>query len=144
MDTLFSILHVVGAVFIVGPMAILPMTGMRALRAGAAGPVRTIAKSTFVVTLISIAVALLGFALVGMAPAKYDLHIWTPWVLASIILWLVALALSLALVVPGLRSGASSIEGGTAVGSAYSRVAAGSGAASLALLAVVVLMVWKP
>ena len=39
METLFAVLHVVSAVFIVGPMAILPMTAMRALRAGNAGQV---------------------------------------------------------------------------------------------------------
>lgn len=46
MDTLISILHVVGAVFIVVPMAILPMTAMRAVRAGKGAQVAVLAKST--------------------------------------------------------------------------------------------------
>ena len=61
MGTLLNILHVVTAVFIVGPMAILPMTGMRAIRAGNAGQVLTLAKSTFVLSLASLAVVIFGF-----------------------------------------------------------------------------------
>lgn len=34
METLFSILHVVSAVFIVGPIAIMPMSALRSLRTG--------------------------------------------------------------------------------------------------------------
>ncbi|MFT4124549.1 MAG: DUF2269 family protein [Microbacteriaceae bacterium] len=166
MDTFLGIVHVVGAVFIVGPMVILPMTGMRALRSGAAASARTLATSTTVFAGISVVVALVGFALVGLAPAKYDLHLTTPWVLASIILYVLALGISLFLVAPALRGGAEAIEAGaghagTDAGAAtahssvadslvansrvaYSRVAAGSGVAALLLLAVTVLMVWKP
>jgi len=40
MSELLEILHVAGAVFIVGPMVILPMFALRALRARTAGPCR--------------------------------------------------------------------------------------------------------
>ncbi len=151
MDTLFTILHVVGAVFIVGPMAILPQSGLRAIRSGNSGAVGTLAKSTFVFTLVSIVVALIGFALVGMADPKYQLSVGTPWVLWSVVAYVVALVLSLVVVVPGLRGAARSL-GTTATGdvvataaaSGYTRVAIGSGLVSLLLLVVVVLMVWKP
>jgi hypothetical protein len=46
MTKMFLVLHVLGSVFIVGPMAILPMTAMRALRAGNAPQLTTLAKST--------------------------------------------------------------------------------------------------
>lgn len=144
MDILFLSLHVLGAVFIVGPMVILPMTGMRALRAGAAAPVNTIATTTSVFSFVSIAVAALGFGLVGMAPEEDHVSLSTRWVVASIVLWLVALLLTLLLVVPALRRGAESISSGGSAGSAYGRVAAGSGLASVLIVAVVVLMVWKP
>ncbi|MDM4763359.1 DUF2269 family protein [Galbitalea sp. SE-J8] len=144
MDTFLSVVHVVGAVFIVGPMAILPMTGLRALRTGAATSARTLATSTTVFSGISVIIALIGFALVGLAPAKYDLRVTTPWVLWSIVLYAIALVLSLFLVAPALRGGAERIEAGTDAGSARARVAAGSGIASVLLLVVVVLMVAKP
>ena len=48
MNELFNVLHVVTAVFIVGPLAILPMTALRALRSGNGAQVATLATSTSV------------------------------------------------------------------------------------------------
>ena len=152
MDTLFSVLHVVGAVFIVGPMSILPMTALRALRAGNGPQVSTLAKSTALFTYLSLIVFILGFALVGMADPKYHLSVTTPWVLWSIIAYALAIILSLALVVPALRRAAGRAADRSTARTApasptpagYAIISAGSGAVSLLLLLVVVLMVWKP
>ena len=151
MDTLFSVLHVVGAVFIVGPMAILPMSAMRAIRAGNGAQVATLAKSTRIFSLLSLIVFVLGFALVGIADPKYNLSVTTPWVLASIILYVVAIVVSLAVVVPAMNRAAAGTEttavageAGATVKSGYAAISAGSGIVSLLLVAVVVLMVWKP
>ncbi|MBO1737464.1 DUF2269 family protein [Leifsonia sp. TF02-11] len=142
METLFAVLHVVSAVFIVGPMAILPMTAMRAVRAGNADQVQVLAKSTNLISLLSLLVVFFGFGVMGLADKKYDLSIGTPWILWSIILYVVALGLTLFLVVPTMRRAADAIRGGET--SKYPAIAAGSGVASLLLVAVVVLMVWKP
>ncbi|GAA3875168.1 hypothetical protein GCM10022381_17310 [Leifsonia kafniensis] len=149
METVMSILHVVGAVFIVGPMAILPMSAMRAVRAGNAGQVAMLAKSTNLFSWLSLLVVIFGFGVMGMADEKFNLSITTGWILWSIILYVVALGLTLFLVVPTMRKAADALEGtpGTdaAAGRAsYPAIAAGSGIASLLLVAVVVLMVWKP
>jgi uncharacterized membrane protein len=143
MDTVLNILHVVGAVFIVGPMAILPMTAMRSVRAGQAAQVNTLAKSTFVFSLLSLLVVIFGFGVMGMSDPKYHLSIATTWIWLSIVLYVIALGLSLFLVVPTMRRASADITAGGATKS-YSAIAAGSGIASLCLLAVVVLMVWKP
>lgn len=103
MDTVLNVLHVVTAVFIIGPMAILPMTGMRAVRAGQGAQVATLAKSTFVFSLLSLLVVFFGFGVMGMADDEWNLSISTPWILYSIILYLVALVLNLAMVVPADR-----------------------------------------
>lgn len=142
MDTLFSVLHVVSAVFIVGPMAILPMTAMRAVRAGNADQVGVLAKSTNLTALLSLLVIVFGFGAMSLADEKYHLSITTPWILWSLILYAVALALTLFLVVPTMRRAAEALREGTA--SRYPAIAAGSGVATLLLVAVVVLMVWKP
>ena len=146
MDTLLNVLHVVTAVFVVGPMAILPMTAMRAVRAGEWTMVATLARSTRVFSLLSLLVAVLGFGVVGTADERFDLSVTTGWVLTSIVLYLVALALSLALVVPSMNKAAAALEEGRADGARalYGRIAAGSGIVSLLLVAVTVLMVWKP
>lgn len=148
METLFATLHVVAAVFIVGPMAILPMTGMRAIRAGQGRQVDVLARSTFVFSLLSLVVVVFGF---GILPfSKYGTTVTTPWVLASLIIYVVALGLSILGVVPVMRSAAEALTaapaGGAAVDTkrAYSRVAMLSGIASLLLVVIVVLMTWKP
>lgn len=46
MDLLFGILHVATAVFIIGPIAIIPMTGLRALRTGDAARATASAKAS--------------------------------------------------------------------------------------------------
>ena len=146
MDTLLNVLHVVTAVFLVGPMAILPMTAMRAVRAGEWSMVATLARSTRVFSLLSLLVAVLGFGVVGTADERFDLSVTTPWVRTSIVLYLVALALSLALVVPSMTTAAARLEEGRgdAARALYGRISAGSGIVSLLLVAVTVLMVWKP
>ncbi len=149
MQTVLSILHVVGAVFLVGPMAILPMSAMRAVRAGNAGQVAMLAKSTNLFSLLSLLVVIFGFGAMSLADKKYDLSITTPWILWSIILYVVALALTLFVVVPTMRTAAEALEAAPGTDAAarpvsYPAIAAGSGVATLLLVAVVVLMVWKP
>ncbi len=147
MYTVISILHVATAVFIVGPMAILPMTGLRALRSGNASQVRTLAKSTMIFSWLSLVTFVLGFGAMGMAPKQYDLSFTTPWILWSIILYVIAFVLSAFIAVPQMNKAADRLEAtpeGGAVAAGYGGIAASNGVASLLLVAVVVLMVWKP
>lgn len=153
MEALFATLHVVAAVFIVGPMAVLPMTGLRAIRAGHGQQVDQLARSTFVFSLLSLVVVVFGF---GILPfSKYGTTVTTPWVLASLIIYVIALAVSLFGVVPAMRSAAeqlAAVPAGSVPGPdiaaatrrAYGRVAMFSGIASLLLVVIVVLMAWKP
>ena len=145
MDTVVVVLHVLVAVFVVGPMAILPMTAMRAVRAGEAGQVTTLAKSTNLYALISLLVVVTGVIAVALSPAEYHTTIVTPWVLWSLILTIVAIGLTIGLVVPTMRNAAAALASGAPASDArYPAIAAGSGVASLLLVVVTVLMVWKP
>lgn len=164
MGTLLNILHVVTAVFIVGPMAILPMTGMRAIRAGNAGQVLTLAKSTFVLSLASLAVVIFGFGAMSLAEKRFNLSVTTPWILISIVLYIIALIVSLAIVVPFMRRAGHRLQeaesppaGATGTAAAatdgrpgpnsmseYSLIAMSSGISAVLLLVIVILMVWKP
>lgn len=147
MNTFLVILHVVAAVFIVGPMAILPQTAMRAVRAKQGKMVQLLARSTMLFTLISLVVAVLGFGALATADDRENLSITTPWVLISLIAYLLAFALSLVAVVPALRSAAEHLLNPATEdlqSSDYRRIAMGSGVVALLLLVVVVLMVWQP
>jgi len=146
-NTFLVILHVVAAVFIVGPMAILPQTAMRAVRAKQGKMVQLLARSTMLFTLISLVVAVLGFGALATADDRENLSITTPWVLISLIAYLLAFALSLVAVVPALRSAAEHLLNPATEdlqSSDYRRIAMGSGVVALLLLVVVVLMVWQP
>jgi len=146
MDTVLTALHVVAAVFVIGPMAVLPMTAMRAVRAGSGAVVEVLARATRVFTLASLVVALLGFAVLGSIAKSDKVSVTTGWVLTSIVLYLVALGVSLFVVVPSLESaGAALATGGAdAAKAVYGRIAASSGIVALLLVAVTVLMVWRP
>ena len=141
MDTLFAVLHVVTAVFIVGPMAILPMTAMRAARARNGAQVLALAKATSTFSLLSLVVLLLGFAVLGMSDPKEHWSLVSGWIVWSIILYVVALAVNLFVTVPAMKRAAAGVTAST---DGYGAIAGGSGTASLLLVAVVVLMVWKP
>jgi len=145
METVVFALHVVAAVFIVGPMAILPMTAMRAIRAGEGGQVGVLAQSTFVFSLLSLLVAVLGFGVIGTN--EDGTTITTPWVLVSIILYVVALALNLFAVVPALRSAAEHMVDPASQELQkpdYRRITIGSGVVTLLLVVITVLMAWHP
>ncbi len=139
------VVHVLVAVFIVGPMAVLPMSAMRAIRAGEAGQVVALARSTRLLTVLSLVVVLAGFAAMSAAPARDHLSVLTPWILISVLLWIVAVAVNLGLVVPSLQRAAEALSGTDRAGrSRYPAIAGGSGIVALLLAAVVVLMVWRP
>ena len=152
MDTLFAVLHVVSAVFIVGPMAILPMTAMRAARARNGGQVMSLARATSTFSLLSLVVFALGFALLGVSDPKDHFSFASAWIIWSMILYVAALAVNLVVTVPAMKRVSRSVSAFTATAVAgsgekplgYGAIAGGSGIASLLLVAIVVLMVWKP
>jgi uncharacterized membrane protein len=90
-------------------------------------------------------VVLFGFGVMGLS--TYDLSVATPWILVSIILYAIALALNLLAVVPALRSAGEHLaapDGNALRDNDYRRIAITSGVVTLLLVAVVVLMVTKP
>jgi uncharacterized membrane protein len=152
MEILFAVLHVVTAVFIIGPMAILPMTAMRAARARNGTQVLALARATSTFTLLSLVVFLFGFALLGVSDPKDHFTFSSGWIIGSIVLYVIAFAINLAVTVPAMKRVAGGVTASTdsegtiaaARPAGYGAIAGGSGLASLLLVAVVVLMVWKP
>ncbi|GAA3768802.1 hypothetical protein GCM10022240_21520 [Microbacterium kribbense] len=143
MSTLLSILHVATAVFIVGPMAIIPMTGLRALRSGNAAQARTLARSTAVFSWLSLITFVLGFGVLGKnAGAAFT----TGWILSAMITYAIAFLLSVIVIVPQMHK-AADLAADTPAGdkpAGYGAIVGSSGVASLLLVATVVLMIWRP
>lgn len=137
-------LHLITAVFLVGPSAVAGMTSARHARKGHAQALRDGARTTRVYTAATVVVVLLGSALTGIGAVGEQWDMGQLWVSASYALWIVAVAVTFGLVVPAQTKAAKAIESGEAGSPFAARMAAGAGIASLAWIAIIVLMVAKP
>ena len=137
-------LHLLTAVLVVGPLALTAATAPRLVRAGDVTGLRAAARTTRLYAVSTVVVVGLGSALLGLGAVGAQ---WSPsqaWVSASYALWLVAVVLDVALVLPGLRQAADVAEQGGDTAGYAGKVAAGGGLALLCWVAIIVLMVTKP
>ncbi len=137
-------LHLVTVAFVIGPIAVATPLSARAARAGEAGALRDHARTTRVYALASLVTVLLGSAMIGLGDVGDQWSFGQLWVSASYALWLVAVALLLAVVVPAQRAAGEAIAEGRDGGAYAGRISAGGGVAALAFTAIIVLMVLKP
>lgn len=138
------VLHLLAALFVVGPLAVTAVTSPRLARAGNRDALHAASRTTRGYALASIVVVLLGTAMVGLGDPGRAWEFSQLWVSASYLLWIVAVALTLGLVVPAQRDAVQSLEAGADAGATAGRMAVGGGLAMLAWVAIVVLMVVKP
>jgi uncharacterized membrane protein len=127
------VIHVVLAIFLVGPLVAAANQVARALRGGSGETLRLLSRTVTVYGWASLLVAIVGFGLVRDRFSFSD-----GWLIASIVLFVVASVLILGVLVPMLRGA----TGDTA--DLAPRAAAVAGVASLCYVAIAVLMTWKP
>ncbi|HTZ44044.1 MAG TPA: DUF2269 family protein [Jatrophihabitans sp.] len=139
-DLLLS-LHVLFAIFAVGPLVGTATTAARGVRAGDAAAVAGAARTVRIYGYASLLVALLGM---GLVQPKWDNKFGYPWVWLSIVLYMVALAVTLAVLVPGLTAAARQLESGGSAASSAGRLAAAGGIVALLFAVIVFLMVYQP
>lgn len=138
-DALLEILHLIAAVVFVSPMVVYPFVGIAALRADNAEGAAGAARSTRITGLLALSVAVFGsLAVAGADPDR--LTFMTPWLLVSLIAYLISVVVAVAVVAPALSAGARTPD------HSGPRVTAVVGAAAVVILtlAVTVLMVWRP
>jgi uncharacterized membrane protein len=145
---LFLFLHLLAAIFAVGPLVGAATTASRALRTSDAEAARSAARTVRIYSFVSIVVVVLGMGLMS-ADAPWDrsehvAEIGDTWIWLSLLLWVAAMAVSLGLVVPSLTKAAAEIGAGRGSGSLTGRVAAGGGAVGLIYAVIVLLMVYRP
>jgi hypothetical protein len=138
------VLHLLTALFVVGPLAVAAVTSPRLARAGQVDALRGAARTTRLYALASLVVVLLGTAMIGLGDTGEAWEMSQLWVSASYALWIVAVGLTLGLVVPAQGQAVTALEEGRDAGGAAGRMAAGGGLAMLAWALIVVLMVTKP
>ncbi len=133
-------LHLVGVLVIVGPLGMVTSTAGRLAREGDVPGLTRALRTTRVFSLASLVVVVLGTLMLEREP--WDIPRGAAWVSASYALWLVAVALNLAVLAPALK------EAIAAAGASSDRVArkigAVGGLSALCWVAIVVLMVYKP
>lgn len=141
-------LHLLTAVFVIGPLVHITTTAARGLRTGDAAATAAAARSTRIYGVLSVLVVILGFGLMSQkAPWDKTQHVAEfsdLWIWLSVLLWLVAVAVSLAVLEPALKNATTAIEAGKPVDALKGRVAAGGGVVGLLMAAIVFLMVYQP
>ncbi len=142
-------LHVLAAVFAIGPLVHAATTAARGIRQGDAAATASSARVLRIYSYASVVVVLLGFALMSSTSDythKRTADIGDTWIWLSLVLWAGAIALVFAVVLPALRQAGELIAGGGSgnAGSLVGRVAAAGGVVGLIFAAIIFLMVYRP
>ncbi len=143
------LLHLLTAVFIIGPLAIAGVAAPRALDDGEPAVQRLQDGHRLVqrYALASILVPLLGTAMIGLGNdgdvgAQWAFNQF--WVSSSYALYLVAVLALLLVAAPAIKKAAAALEAGESTEVYKGRMQASAGGAALAFVVIIVLMVFKP
>lgn len=138
-------LHILFAIFAIGPLVHAATTAGRGVRTGNAEGVASSIRALRYYSLASIGAIIFGFGLMsakrnGHTVAEFgDTFIWL-----SLILWVVAVGVVHALLIPALDKVAKKIAAQDSVVTLTARVAAIGGVVGLIFVGIVFLMVYKP
>ena len=134
-------------VFVIGPLVHAATTAGRGVRRGDAPAVTASAQMLRIYSYASILVVLFGFAVMSSKSAythKTTAEFGDTWIWLSTLLWLVAVALVLGVLVPGLEKASQLIGRQEQVTALTGRIAATGGVVGLIFAVVVLLMVYRP
>ncbi len=147
MLNLLLALHVLLAVFAIGPLVHATTTASRGIRRGDGAATAASARMARIYALVSVLVVLVGFGLMSMkSPSTHQPlgAVSQTWVWLSGVLWLLAVGLVLGLLVPTLDKATAQIGRGESVVGLTGRVAAAGGLVGLIFAVIVALMVYRP
>lgn len=140
-------LHLLGAIFAVGPLVHAATTAARGLRSGDATATAGAARTVRVYSVASLFVVAFGFALMS-ATSPYT-HKTTAtfgelWIWLSLLLWVAAVGIAFMVLAPTLERAAATIRQRGTASLAAGRVAASGGVVALVFAVIVLLMVVRP
>lgn len=141
-------LHLLFAIFAIGPLVHAATTAGRGVRTGNGVATASSARMLKVYSYTSVLVVIAGMALMSMDDPDAKGHkigeFGQTWIWLSVLLWLVAVALVLAVIVPTLNKATALIQQQGSVVTLTGRVAAAGGAVGLIFAVIVFLMVYQP
>jgi uncharacterized membrane protein len=134
-------LHVIAAIFLLGPLVFATSATPRAIRSGGADTLRFLARTSSIYTYASILVLILGAANVQ---SRYGYSFGQTWIWLSLVLFVLALGLVIALVLPAQKRALKLLEAGQDATKQLPVIAAAGGTAALAIAAIAFLMIYQP
>ena len=141
-------LHLLFAVFAIGPLAHAATTASRGLRRADPAATAASARMLRIYSYASVLVIVVGFALMSLKdPDHSGSHVGEfgqTWIWLSLLLWAVAMGLTLAVLAPSLDHATTAITSSTSTAQLTARVAAAGGLVGLIFAAIVFLMVFQP
>ncbi|MFC6707794.1 DUF2269 family protein [Flexivirga alba] len=154
---LLLLLHLLTAIFAIGPLVHAVTTASRGLRQADASALTASARMAKIYSIASVLVVIFGFGLMSQKRRGKELGSFgDTWIWLSVLLWVVAVAVTFVVIVPTLeraadtvRTGGSSSETGgssieTNLKAQTARVAASGGVVGIIFAVIVVLMVYRP
>jgi uncharacterized membrane protein len=145
---LLLFLHLLAAIFAIGPLVGAATTASRALRHSDASAANSAARMVRLYSYTSVVVVILGMGLMSQkAPWDHSqevAQIGDTWIWLSLLLWAAAVAVSLGVLAPSLTKAAAQIGGSGSATSLVGRVAAAGGVIGLLYAVIVLLMVYQP
>jgi hypothetical protein len=138
-------LHLLFAIFAIGPLVHAVTTAGRGIRQGDAKATAYSARMARIYAYASVLVVGFGVGLMSSKRrGKTVAEFGDTWIWLSALLWLAAVALTLALIVPTLQKATEAIGRQESVVSLTARVAAGGGIVGIIFAVIVFLMVYQP
>lgn len=140
-------LHLLFAIFAVGPLVHAATTASRGLRKSDAAATTASARTTRIYAYASVLTIVFGFGLMSAtSPYTHEkvARFGETWIWLSLLLWIVAAALALLLTVPSLEKATTRLTAGQSAAELTGRVAASGGVIGLIFAAIVFLMVYQP
>ena len=145
MFNLFLALHVLAAVFAIGPLAHATTTAGRGIRTGDGAATAASARTATIYSYASVLVVLLGFGLMSTKDGRQALgECQQTWIWLSLLLWLASVALTLGVIVPTLTAPPRRHPTAGIRRRLTARVAASGGMVGLLFAVIVFLMVYQP
>jgi hypothetical protein len=138
-------LHLVLAMFVVGPLVWAATTAGRGVRKGDGAATASSARVLRIYSYVSVLVIGAGF---GLMPQKLHgtkiAEFGDTWIWLSLLLWAIAIGIVLLLIVPTLNRATKLIAAEDSVVTLTARIAAAGGVVGLLFITIVVLMAYKP
>lgn len=147
MFKLLLALHLLVAIFAIGPLAQAAKSASRGVRRGDGAETAAATRLLRLYAYASVLVVALGFGLMSIdnpyGPGKVA-EFKDTWIWLSLLLWAVAIAITLLYLVPTLSKATETIRSEGSVAGLTARLAAAGGMVALIFTAIVFLMVYRP